>query len=728
MRCSLTIFLFLEVIPIKKLIIAEKPNVMRDFVHALDSHAKGICYAKPYVYYYEGTDFIFAAANGHLFQAKNPEEISINNKKWEAKKLDIPEIIPIKMNKQYAQSFHCLKELVQRKDIDEIIVATDPDREGQLIWELIARNLKITVPVTRIWISEWTKASLVKAFHGRKDNKTYQNLANAGLARLQADYLIGMTGTRVHTVCFGGYKNVINEGRVQSPTRYLVGALEKTIMNFKPENYHIIQLQTESDDSETMTLLSSKLDTEESIGLFEVLPSYQYKILKDVHKASKRGPKLYKTNDILMDANNKLGLSAEKTTDILQKLYQDYALTTYPRTEIQQISVSASKEIMKIVNSLEGVGLVDEIIDEIKSKHMTFQKHLINFSEGEMPHEAITPTYEGNPKATLSKLSNDERNVYELIVRRFLQGFYPEAIIEETKVATVISYSGKNYTFSNSGKIIVEPSWMKVLGIPRDTYLPAITDRKTYPYVNSLLERKTTKPPSRFTEATLLNAMENAARYVEDSSSKTILKKSKGIGTGATRNEIIKNLYKSGFIIKKGKTIYPTDKLMQWMEILPDSPLKSPMMTADLESQLSEVEKGTLSLHSFMNSVNQQLDELIKVASESPKTIISSGVTKTSTKDVHSLDSLGNCPICGKPMRENSKSFYCTGYKEGCKFSIWKEIKGKKISKRTAETLIHKGYTGKLKGFYSDKTGKDFEAKLKINKSTQKVEFDFDKR
>ncbi|MBM6799953.1 type IA DNA topoisomerase, partial [Coprobacillus cateniformis] len=276
----------MEVIPIKKLIIAEKPNVMREFVHALDSHAKSICYAKPYVYYYEGKDYIFAAANGHLFQAKNPEEISMNNKKWDAKKLDIPEVIPIKINKQYAQSFYCLKELVKRKDIDEIIVATDPDREGQLIWELIARNLKINVPVTRIWINEWTEASLIKAFHGRKDNKAYQNLADAGLARLQSDYLIGMTGTRVHTVCFGGYKNVINEGRVQSPTRYLVGALEKTIMNFKPENYHIIQLQTGSDEAEAMTLLSHKLDTKESSGLLDVLPSYQYEILKDVHKVS----------------------------------------------------------------------------------------------------------------------------------------------------------------------------------------------------------------------------------------------------------------------------------------------------------------------------------------------------------------------------------------------------------------------------------------------------------
>lgn len=699
---------------------------MRDFVNALEPHAKSTCFAKPYVYYYEGKDYVFAAVNGHLFQAKSPEEISENNKKWEAKRLDIPETIPLKIIQNTKQSFACLKELIKRKDLDEVIVATDPDREGQLIWELISKNLKITVPVSRIWINEWPKAGLIKAFHNRKDISQYQHLADAGLGRLQADYLIGMTGTRVHTVCFGGYKNIINEGRVQSPTRYLVGDLERKIINFKPDDYHLIHLDTKSDESTPLRLTSEKLEPSDSSDLMKFLPTYEFPIVKKMNVVSKRGPMLYKTNDILKDASNKLGLSVEKATEILQKLYQDYALTTYPRTEIQQISIDASKDVMKIVNSLDGLGLVDDIIDEIKSNRLSFQKHLINFSGEEMPHEAITPTYNGTPKTVLSKLSKDEKGVYELIVRRFLQGFYPDAVIEETKVSTEVKYNGQIYIFSNSGKIIQSPGWMKVLGIPSDSFLPNITNGKKYPFVDAKLEKKQTTPPSRFSEATLLNAMENAGRYVSDIEAKKVLKVSKGIGTGGTRSDIIKNLYKSGFITKKGKTIYPTDKLMQWMDILPNSPLKSPQMTANLESQLSEVEHGTMTLHDFMESVNHQLDELIKMALSAPKTSISSTSVKTSTKSPHSSAPLGICPFCGKPMRENTKSYYCTGYKDGCKFSIWKDIKGKKINERTAKTLIQKGTTGKLKGFHSDKTGEDFEAKLTVNRSTHKVEFLFD--
>lgn len=699
---------------------------MRAFVDALDPYAKSACFAKPYVYFYEGKDYIFAAANGHLFQAKNPEEITENNKKWEAKRMDIPETIPLKIIQNTKQSFACLKELTKRKDIDEVIVATDPDREGQLIWELISKNLKITAPISRIWINEWPKAGLIKAFHNRKDISQYQHLADAGLGRLQADYLIGMTATRVHTVCFGGYKNVINEGRVQSPTRYLVGDLEREIINFKPDDYHLIQLDVQSEETSPLRLTSEKLSPSDSSDLVKSLSSKQYLISKDVKKVSKRGPMLYKTNDILKDASNKLSLSAEVTSNILQKLYQDYALTTYPRTEIQQISVDASKDVMKIVESLDGLGLVDDIIHEIKESHLSFQRHLINFSGGEMPHEAITPTFNGDPKAVFSKLSKDEKGVYELIVRRFLQGFYPDAIIEETKVSTNVIHKGQTYMFNNSGKIIQSPGWMKVLGIPSDSFLPNITNGKKYPFVDAKLEKKQTTPPSRFTEASLLNAMENAGRYVSDIEAKKVLKVSKGIGTGGTRSDIIKNLYKSGFITKKGKTIYPTDKLMQWMDILPNSPLKSPQMTADLESQLSEVEHGTMTLHDFMESVNHQLDELIKTALSAPKTSISSTSVKTFTKSPHSSDSLGNCPFCGKPMRENSKSFYCTGYKDGCKFSIWKEIKGKKINERTAKTLIQKGTTGKLKGFHSDKTNNNFEAKLTVNRDTKRIEFLFD--
>lgn len=693
---------------------------MRDFVNALDPYAKSICFAKPYVYYYEGKNYIFAAANGHLFQAKNPEEISKNNKKWEAKRLDIPETIPLKIIQNTKQSFACLKELMKHKDIDEVIVATDPDREGQLIWELISKNLKINVPVTRVWIKEWTKTGLTNAFHNRKDNIQYKNLADAGLGRLQADYLIGMTGTRVHTVCFGGYKNVINEGRVQSPTRYLVGDLERKIINFKPDDYHLIQLDIQSEESSPLRLTSEKLNPSASSDIFKSLSSKQYLISKDVKQVSKRGPMLYKTNDILKEASNKLGLSAEGTSNILQKLYQDYALTTYPRTEIQQISIGSSKDVIKIVESLDGLGIVDDIIDEIKESHLSFQKRLINFSGGEMPHEAITPTFNGDPKAVFSKLSKDEKGVYELIVRRFLQGFYPDAVIEETKVSTEVEHKGQTYMFDNSGKVIQSPGWMKVLGIPSDSFLPHITNGKKYPFVDAKLEKKQTTPPSRFTESSLLNAMENAGRYVSDNEAKKILKVSKGIGTGATRSEIIKNLYKSGFIAKKGKTIYPTEKLMQWMDILPNSPLKSPQMTADLESQLSEVEHGTMSLHDFMESVNQQLDELIEVANSAPKIKMSTSSCLTENPK----KSIGLCPFCGREMRENDKSYFCPGYKDGCKFSIWKTIAGKKINETIAKSLVSKGYTGKLSGFTS-KTGKSFQAKLTLNKTTRQIEFKF---
>ena len=692
---------------------------MKKFINALEPSAKSHKYAK-YTYYYEGTQYIFASACGHLFQAKMPEEIDVNNKQWKTEKLQLPDILPLKAISSSKAYFNCLKELVKRNDIDEIVVCTDPDREGQLIWALIAKNLKISAPVTRVWIHEWTKAGLSRAFKDRKDNTYYKNLETAGLCRMQADYFIGMNGTRVNTKAFGGYKNVINEGRVQSPTRFLVAKLEKEIQNFKPEDYWTITLTTTSDDSEHLSLQSGRLSHKEASSLEPQLHSLPYTMHKEVNLKEVRCPMLYKTNDVNMEAINALGLSAEKTTNILQKLYQDYGLTTYPRTDIQQISVSSSKEVMKIVDSLDGIGLVDEIIDDIKENHRTFQKHLINFSAGEMPHEAITPTYDGEPSKIISQLSSEEKAVYLMVVKRFLQGFYPPAKVEETKVST----DANGVKFSCTGKIIVEPNWMKVNGIPKDNILPHITDGKDYHYVNHKVEKKTTKPPARYTEASLLKAMENAGRFVEDKEAKSILKEVKGIGTEATRSDILKKLYKTGFLVKKGKVIYPTDKTMALVDILPNSPLTSPMMTAQLETKLSMVEKGKMSFKEFMESVNEQVDELVNSAKDNSGKTIDSVAPIKSQSSQKSSDSIGICPFCGREMKENSKSYYCPGYKDGCNFSIWKEIAGKKISKTTVRTLLNKGETSKLKGFTS-RNGKKFDAVLHINKDTHKVEFKF---
>lgn len=708
----------------KKLIIAEKPDVMRKFVKVLEPKAKSVNVA-PYVYYYEGTKYIFASACGHLFKTKEPQEISSLNEKWQATRLDLPNELPIKVISSSKNYFKCIKDLNNRKDIDEIIICTDPDREGQLIWELISKNLKIKVPVSRVWIKEWTDSQLKKAFDDRKPNKSYHNLAQAGLARQYADYAIGMTGTRVSTVCFGGYKDVINEGRVQSATRHLVGELENTIKHFKPEDYSVIELQTSSDETgKILTLESERIEPEISKDLIALLPSYKYTMMV-VNKNEKKGcPLLYTTNDILVEASSKLSLSSEETTKILQSLYQDYALTTYPRTEINQISKSSAKDVMKIVNSLDGAGLIDDIIKEIKTCKYSFQKHLINNGGEDMPHEAITPTYDGNPKKILSQLSKNELAVYTLIVKRFLQGFYPPAEIAKTDISTSVEYKGQEYKFKTSGKTIIKANWLKISGIPKDVILPKITDKKAYKHIDSNNKLKKTQPPARFSEATLLEAMKNAGRYVEDKDAKKILKEVKGIGTGATRNEILKGLYKSGFLVKKGKTIYPTEKCMEWMETTPMSPLKSPIMTANLESDLALVEEGKLSYNQFIDKVNHQIDEIIDKSIKAPKKTISSSKTSSTAKKSSSSSDLGVCPFCGREMRESEKSYYCPGYKEGCQFTIWKIISGKKISKTTAKTLIKKGYTGKLKGFVS-KTGKNYEAKLILNKTTKKIELSF---
>ena len=389
-----------------KLIIAEKPDVARKFRDALTTDSKAIKHSEM-VYYYQNKSFIFASAKGHLFKAKSPQEIDEENKIWSLSPLKLPKVLPLKISDSASAAyFACIKELVSRPEVDEIIVATDPDREGQLIWALIARNLKITKPVTRVLIKEWPKAGLIKAFNERKPNSEQKNLELAGLCRLQADYYIGLNATMGATVAFGGYGNVINNGRVQTPTRYLVYQNDKAIKEFVPQKYNILSITTASDEkNKTISLNGPKLQPNVAQQILPRLKNRQYKLNKETKQTSKNCPKLYTTSDIQIDASEKFGLSVDETTSILQKLYQDYALTTYPRTDINLISESSAKNVMQIVNSLDGAGLIDDIITEIKSKHLSFQKHLIDAKGGEMPHEAITPTYDGTPKAVLNKLT-----------------------------------------------------------------------------------------------------------------------------------------------------------------------------------------------------------------------------------------------------------------------------------------------------------------------------------
>ena len=688
-----------------KLIVAEKSNVARQFRDALDSSSRSVKFADK-IYYYEGKELIFASAFGHLFCAKLPSEINEENREWKADKFNLPELLPLKpIDNTRKKYFECLKYIINNKNIDEVIVCTDPDREGQLIWELIQRNLTISVPVTRVWIKEWTAQGLIQAFNSRKLNSCYKNLADAGLCRMQADYFIGLTATRVNTVTFGGPGVLINDGRVQSPTRYMVYLNDKAIKNFKPEDYFVLNITTESDENEFLSLASSKLSKTQAAELQREINNKNLLINKSVKQSKKKSPKLYKTNSIIVDASKKYGISSDETMSILQSLYQNHGLTTYPRTEIEQISQSAAKNVLKIVNSLEGVGIFDRIVKEIKTNNFTYQKHLIDAKGGEMPHEAITPTYAGNPRQKYSKLSPNEKKIYELIVLRFLQGFYPPAILEETEVWHDEEYCGEQYRFRNSGVIVIEPSWMKI-GTDKkaDNILPKITDNQKYLCRDSKITAKQTQPPARYTEATLYEAMENAGRFVEDKEAKTILKEVKGIGTGATRTPIVKRLFDNDFLCKKEKSIYPTDKTVQIAEILPDSPLTSPVLTAELETKLSQVEDGILGFDDFMQAVYDQVDEIITCAKNAPRKSIQ------------------------RPSIALSKlSYRCED--SSCRFIIWKTISGKTLSSAQVSDLISKGKTKIIKGFKT-KENKSFDAKLKLKKDNNgnfSVVFDTEK-
>lgn len=703
-----------EVQHLMKVIVAEKPDVAKQLRNALEPSAKAVKFAEK-VYYYMGERFIFVPLIGHLFRAQYPQEINEDYKQWKIEKMNLPEILPLKIISPIANTyFKCVKEVTSRKDIDEVVVCTDPDREGQLIWALIEKNLNIKVPITRATLKEQTPKGRLKAYNSRKPNSNYKSLEEAGLGRMQADYLIGLHATRANTVAFGGFKNIVNEGRVQSPTRYMVYLNDKEIKNFKPEDYAVLQLETESDEDKGLVLSSGRLTKEDAEKIKEVLPGNQFKMTKVEKDTKKEAPKLYKTNTVLIDASNKCGISATRTTEILQTLYQNYGLTTYPRTGIEQISVSSAEEVMKIVDSLDGAGIVDDIINEIKEKKLTYQKHLINTKGGDMPHEAITPTFDGDPKRLFDKLSKDEKEVYILIAKRFLQGFYPPAVISETKVTTSINYNNEKIDFGAKGKAIKEPSWMKISGIPNDKFIPSVTDGHSYLYIDSKIQMKQTKPPSRFTNASLLDAMENAGKYVDDKEAKKILKKIEGIGTGATQQGIIDNLLKNNFLVLKGNSIYPTEKTIQLTEILPNSPLTSPLMTAELETKLSMVESGELTFHDFMTEVNKQVDDIIEATKNSKKTTISSGV-----------ESIGKCPYCSREMRESKTNYYCPGYKDNsCQFIIKKEYKSKKLTKANVKQLLEKGRTKKMKGFVSDK-GKPFEAALVRNDDKRRIEYDF---
>ena len=701
-----------------KLILTEKPSVTKQVKDVLAPKAKyircGGSVGEP-LGYYEDSNYVICNTVGHCISIKAPKNINPDFT-WDLTKLPyaFPKELPLEIAEGKEALFKVIETCFSKYSYDEVIIATDGDREGQNIWRKINLMLKPykAKVVNRVWLSEWTPEGIQDAFDNRFLNSDKKTLEDAAQCREEADYMIGMNCTVSLTKKYArGKDNVASIGRVMGPTMNIVYSREKEIQDFKPEPYTTLAIKTASDEKEDILLKmkrQDKLSATEATKIEIALRSLKdVKINKKTKKVSKRCPELYDATTIAQDMNKRYGFSAKKTADIIQKLYQDYALTTYPGTNARKISEGSAQKVYQILNNLT---LHTDLIDEIITNKWQVSTHVVT-SEG-LAHEAITPVYGSINHTNIDKLTKDEMRVYEAIIERFLAVFYPKAEMEEV----IISTNAAGEDFEAKGKTVVDAGWMKVLGIPRDTMLPKVTDGNLYRVKDIVIENKKTTPPSRYTEDTLLSAMKNAGRFVENSDEAAILnsKEVEGLGTGRTRPAIIENIKNKGYFVIEKKYIHPTKKCVDLFDVLPNTTLSSPSLTAQFEQMIQDVEDGNMSKKEYMNKINEEVVEIVDMIKndDSGKVIMSS--TLSASKESSGESEIGKCPICGAPIQETDKAFGCSSWRSGCNFTIWKNQRGKKLTKTQVKSLLKNGKTPLIKGMKTQ-LGKEYDGYLKFD-------------
>ena len=725
-----------------KLIITEKPDVTKQVKNVLAPNAKYQTIPKSKMGYYENKEFVICNSVGHCIELKAPNEID-EKFNWNLSSLpyNLPQDLPTKISSEKRDVFNTIQHCFLLHDYDEIIIATDGDREGQNIWRKIKLHLKKYKPKkeSRMWLSEWTPDGIQTAYKTRFPNSEKENLGIAAQCREEGDWKWGMEGTVAANSLVKTYKkgDVSSVGRVMTAVSKIVVDLEMEILNFKPEKYKSLVLVTATNDKENLELkhvCDKRLSDSESAEILKKIKNHKdVKLNKTVKKTSQKCPMLYDGTTIMQDMNKRYGLSAKQTTDIIQKLYQTYALITYPGTNDTCISEGTAEMAYNAFKNM--TSLYGKEIDEIKKNKWKVSKHVV--TKKDLAHEAITPVFGKANTANISALTANELNVYKAICERFIAIFYPNVEYEEVKINAEL----ENETFRASGKAMLSPGWTVVLGAPKDNLLPSVTDGENYKIVELKSEDKVTTPPTRFTEDTLIEAMKNAGRYVEDSKQKEILKDVKGLGTSRTRASIIENLKRRGYFVLKKKTILPTEKAIKLLEVLPKSSITSPAMTAHFEEMLNEVEEGRMTKKEYMKQLDAELNDFIhKIQTSSTTIVLNEAATKTtaskssaSTSFTEEKKSSPNdtnltCPYCGKTIRKGQTKtgvdrYYCEDWND-CGFQIYGTMLGKKLSTSNIKQLCTKKQTSVIKGFTSSK-GAKFDARLQLD-NQKKINFVFE--
>jgi len=621
----------------KSVVIAEKPSVARDIARVLDCNKKGNGFL-------EGNKYIVTWALGHLVTLADPESYDDKYKTWKLEDLPmLPNELKLVVIKQSSKQFHAVKSQLQRSDVEEIVIATDSGREGELVARWILAKAKVNKPTKRLWISSVTDKAIKDGFRNLKPGKAYENLYASAVARSEADWYIGLNATRALTTRFNAQ---LNCGRVQTPTVAMIAAREDEIKNFKSQTYYGIEAQT----TENLKLTwqdakgnSRSFDKEKVDGVVKKLGKQPASII-EIEKRQKKSfsPGLYDLTELQRDANKIFGYSAKETLNIMQKLYEQHKVLTYPRTDSRYLSSDIVETLPERLRAC-GVGEYRPLTNKILSKPIKVSKAFVDDSKVS-DHHAIIPT-EGY--VNFSAFTDKERKIYDLVVKRFLAVLFPAFEYEQLTLRAKIGEEN----FVARGKTILSTGWKEVYenrfededagdGL-KEQILPRIEKGDT---LNVKLIAQTsgqTSPPARFNEATLLSAMENPAKYMETNNKQLAetLKSTGGLGTVATRADIIEKLFNSFLLEKRGKDIHLTSKGRQLLDLVPEE-LRSPALTAQWEQKLEQIAHGKLKKEVFISEMKKYTKEIVAEIKNSNK------------KYKHDNISTKNCPDCGKPMLE----------------------------------------------------------------------------
>ncbi|HGI5530132.1 TPA: DNA topoisomerase 3 [Listeria monocytogenes] len=605
----------------KTLVLAEKPSVGKDIGRVLGAKQGKNGYL-------EGGKYVVTWALGHLVTLADPERYDSKYKNWNMEDLPmLPEKMKLEPIKQTRKQYETVKKLMNRTDITTIVIATDAGREGELVARWIIDYAKIKKPLKRLWISSVTDKAIREGFEHLKPGKAYENLYHSAVARSEADCVVGINATRALTT---KYNAQLSCGRVQTPTLAMIQHREEEIRNFKPREYYGITALTEQ---ESFTWNNGQ--TFDKALAEKLVKSLQGEnaVITDVSMKEKKNfsPGLYDLTELQRDANNRYDFSAKETLNIMQTLYERHKVLTYPRTDSRFISTDIVPTLKERLAAC-GVGENAKAARQISGKPIKANKSFVDNSKVS-DHHAIIPTEQ---PVSLGDLSDKERKIYDLVVKRFLAVLSDPYIYEETSVKAKIGQE----EFTLKGKVVKSLGWKSIYGESREPdQLTKMKKGDTIPVKRINLETGKTKPPARFNEATLLSAMENPSKYME-TTNKALAKtlgETGGLGTVATRADIIEKLFNSFSLEKQGKDIHITSKGRQLLELVPED-LKSPELTARWEQKLSKIAKGELDYRKFTEEMRDYAKKAVTEIKQNDKKFRHDNITSQ------------KCPDCGKPM------------------------------------------------------------------------------